>query len=173
MMNNLLTPFHLEKWIEQNKEHLTPPVNNKILYPCKDFIIMVVGGPNKRKDFHVNPTEELFYQIKGNITLQVQHKKKLELIHIKEGEMFLLPKGMPHSPQRFENTVGLVVEKVRNKKQKDTFQWYCPICNNICYQVSEHVSDIELDLPRIFETVYANPLLITCKKESPECKKIQ
>ena len=107
----MLAPFNLQKWINENRELLKPPVNNKCLYKqAGDFIVMIVGGPNARKDYHYNESEELFYQIEGDITVRVQIDGKAVEVEIKEGEMFLLPGKIPHSPIRGENTVGLVIE---------------------------------------------------------------
>jgi len=103
-------PLNLKRWVESNRHLLKPPVGNKVIYEDGDFIIMVVGGPNKRKDYHVDPLEEFFYQLEGDMMLKIiDNGKKVDMI-IKEGEIFLLPKNIPHSPQRFLNTVGLVVE---------------------------------------------------------------
>ena len=109
-----MEPFNLQQWINENRGILKPPVGNKNLYvEAGDFIVMVVGGPNARKDYHFNESEELFYQLEGDITVKIQENGKARDIHIKEGDMFLLPGNVPHSPIRGENTVGLVIEKVR------------------------------------------------------------
>jgi len=107
-------PFNLTKWIEENRDLLKPPVGNKNLYTeAGDYIVMIVGGPNARNDYHYNETEELFYQIEGDINVRIQEDGKAVDIPIKQGEMFLLPANVPHQPQRGENTVGLVIEVKR------------------------------------------------------------
>ena len=95
---------------------------------------MVVGGPNTRKDFHVDEGEEFFYQIEGDMVLNIFKNNKIENIRIKEGNIFLLPPRVPHSPQRFENTVGLVIERKRRDNELDGFQWYCDSCNHLLYE---------------------------------------
>ena len=98
-------PFNLTKWIEDNRDLLKPPVGNKNLYTeAGDYIVMIVGGPNARNDYHYNETEELFYQIEGDINVRIQEDGKAVDIPIKQGEMFLLPSNVPHQPQRGENT---------------------------------------------------------------------
>ena len=116
-------PINLTNWIKENQDLLKPPVCNKVVWEDSDFIIMVVGGPNSRKDYHVDIEEEFFYQIKGDMLLKTMDNGKSRDIHIKEGEIFLLPANTPHSPQRFENSVGLVVEKTRKSDELDGFQW--------------------------------------------------
>ncbi len=158
-------PFNFYKWIEENRDLLKPPVGNKNVYPLsKDYIVMVVGGPNARKDYHFNETEELFFQIEGNVQVKVQRNGKSETITIKEGEMFLLPKRMPHSPIRPANTIGLVIERIREPGHKDGLIWYCDKCNNLLHQTFFHLENIEKDfLPR-FREFYTSEELRTCKK---------
>ena len=107
-------PFNLQKWIKENKNLLKPPVGNKNLYiESEDYIVMIVGGPNARKDYHYNETEELFYQLKGKITVYIQEDGKKKAMKLSEGDMFLLPSKIPHSPSRTEGSVGLVIERKR------------------------------------------------------------
>lgn len=158
-------PFNFKKWIDEHRHLLKPPVMNQVVYKGNDdFIIMVVGGPNKRKDFHYNETEEFFYQLEGDMLLKIVEDGKIVDIPIKEGEIFLLPAGTPHSPRRFENTVGLVVEVTRPKDVQDGFQWYCENCGNKLYEEKMRVDDIVKDLPGVMEKFYANEDLRTCKK---------
>ncbi|MFY7860918.1 MAG: 3-hydroxyanthranilate 3,4-dioxygenase, partial [Chitinophagales bacterium] len=124
-------PFNLHQWIEENRDLLKPPVNNKNLYiESGDYIIMVVGGPNARKDFHFNESEELFYQLEGDIQVNVQLQGKVVEYKIKEGEIFLLPANIPHNPVRGANTVGLVIERKRTVDMSDGLFWYCESCNH-------------------------------------------
>ena len=72
-MQKIAAPFNLQQWIEENRDLLKPPIGNKNLYlESGDYIVMIVGGPNARKDFHFNETEELFYQIEGDVQVNVQ-----------------------------------------------------------------------------------------------------
>ena len=123
-------PFNLNKWIDENRSILKPPIGNKNLYnKAGDFIVMVVAGPNSRKDYHYNESEELFYQIEGNINILTQQNNKLVNIKVNEGDMFLLPAKIPHSPVRPKGSIGLVIEKVRTNKDKDGLIWFCENCN--------------------------------------------
>jgi 3-hydroxyanthranilate 3,4-dioxygenase len=161
----MIAPFNLHKWIDENRDLLKPPVSNKNLYAeAGDFIVMIVGGPNARKDYHFNESEELFFQIEGNITVRIQHEGKAKDIHIKEGDMFLLPSNIPHSPMRGPNTVGLVIERVRKGTDlQDGLMWFCDNCNNKLHEYRFPLDNIERDfLPR-FREFYGSEDHRTCK----------
>lgn len=161
----VIRPFNLHKWIEENRHLLKPPVGNQTMYKdTGDFIVMVVGGPNSRKDFHYNESEELFYQVEGDIVVRIQEDGKIVDIPIKEGEIFLLPGKTPHSPQRGANTVGLVIEKVREGDEIDGFLWFCENCHEKLYEEFLKVTDIVSQLPPVMERFYSDIEKRTCKK---------
>lgn len=158
-------PLNFDKWLKENRDKLKPPVGNKNLYPLgEDFIVMVVAGPNSRKDYHYNETEEWFYQLEGNITVKVQDEGVAKEINLGPGDMFLLPAKMPHSPGRHENSIGLVIERVRKGTNcKDGLMWFCDNCNNKLHETYFPLTNIEKDfLPR-FKEFYASEDLRTCK----------
>lgn len=161
---SLKMPFNLHQWIEDNQDLLKPPVGNKNLYvDAGDFIVMIVGGPNARKDYHYNESEELFYQVKGDINVRVQLDGKAVDIPIKEGEMFLLPAKVPHSPMRGENTVGLVIELVRKGRPlEDGLMWFCDNCNNKLHDTYFPLTNIERDFIPRFKEFYASEEMRTC-----------
>lgn len=165
-MQEIRRPFQLKKWIEDNRNLLKPPVGNKNLYvESGDYVVMIVGGPNARKDYHLNETEELFYQLEGNITVGIQENGKAVDIVIKEGEMFLLPANVPHQPRRGENTVGLVIECKRNHRDMlDGLQWYCEKCNHLLHEYRFVLNNIETDFIPRFKEFYGSPDYRTCKK---------
>lgn len=170
-------PFNLQQWIEENRHLLKPPVGNQSVYKdAGDFIVMVVGGPNSRKDFHFNRSEELFYQLEGDVNVRIQEDGKIVDIPIKQGDMFLLPGNTPHSPQRGANTIGLVIEKKRDSDETDGFMWFCENCDNKLYEEFLNVSDIVAQLPPLMERFYSDVEKRTCKKcgavmEPPALKK--
>jgi 3-hydroxyanthranilate 3,4-dioxygenase len=130
-----------------------------------DFIVMIVGGPNARKDYHYNESEELFYQIEGDITVRIQYEGAAKDIVIKEGEMFLLPGNTPHSPMRGANTVGLVIEKVRKGTDLiDGLMWFCDKCNHLLHETKFPLKDVEVDFLSRFKNYYSSEDLRTCKK---------
>lgn len=157
-------PFNLKKWVEDNRDLLKPPVSNKSLYPeAEDYIVMVVGGPNSRKDYHYNETEELFYQLEGHIKVHIQEDGQKRTFELGPGDMYLHPAKVPHSPERTEGSVGIVVERNRQKLDvKDGLLWYCENCNNKLYEVYFPLADIEQDFLRHFEHFYNSKELRTC-----------
>ena len=157
--------FNLNKWIEENRHLLKPPVANKNLYPeGTDFIVMIVGGPNARKDYHYNESEEWFYQLEGEITVRIQEEGKAVDIHLGPGDMFLCPPNTPHSPIRSEGSIGLVIERVRKGKGLvDGLMWFCDQCNHKLHEYRFELSDIENDFQPRFKEYYANIYYRTCK----------
>lgn len=157
-------PFNLTHWIEENRDLLKPPVGNKNLYKeAGDYIVMIVAGPNARKDYHYNETEELFYQLEGEISVKVQEDGKAVTMKLGPGDMFLCPAKTPHSPIRNEGSIGLVVERIRKgTDMKDGLLWYCDNCNHKLHETYFPLVDIEKDfLPR-FKEFYASEELRTC-----------
>lgn len=125
-MAGLYEPFNFKKWIDENRHLLKPPVGNKVVWKDREFIVMAVGGPNERTDFHVNQGEEFFYQLEGNMTLRVMNQEgKMQDLRIRAGDIYLLPGNTPHSPQREANSVGLVIERRRREGELDGLQWFC------------------------------------------------
>ncbi len=161
-MATIHPPVNFKKWIDENRHLLKPPVGNKVVWKDGEYIIMVVGGPNSRKDYHYNETPEFFYQLEGDMVLKIQEDGKSRDIPIREGEIFLLPAKVPHSPQRVANTVGLVVEYPRPEGVKDGLQWYCESCNHLLHHAPFTLDDIETDMPVIFDSYYGDEELRTC-----------
>ena len=161
---SLFNAFSFKKWIDENRHLLKPPVGNKVIWKDRDFIVMVVGGPNDRTDFHVNQTEEFFYQLEGSMTLKViNEEKKIQDIRITAGDIYLLPKNTPHSPQREAGSIGLVIEYRRQPNQNDGLQWYCEKCQNLLYEEHFELTNIETQFPAVFERYY-NSEHVKCKK---------
>ncbi len=157
-------PFNLNKWIEQNRDLLKPPVGNKNIYKrSNDYIVMVVGGPNARKDYHYNETEELFYQLEGNIEIHIQENGEKKTLELGPGDMYLHPGKVPHSPVRKEGSIGLVIERKRlGEEGKDGLLWFCDNCNNKLYEVYFPLHDIEKDFLKHFKHFYESKKLRTC-----------
>ncbi len=162
-MSSIFAPINLNKWIEDNRHLLKPPVGNKEIYEDGEFIIMVVGGPNSRKDYHYNETPEFFYQIEGDITVKIIDNGTQRDINIKQGEVFLLPGKVPHSPQRGPNTIGLVIEQKRPSTIDDALEWYCEKCGNQLYRETFPLVNIVTELPILMNKFYSDNSLTTCK----------
>ena len=160
-----LRAFNLEGWINENRDKLKPPVGNAQVWEDGEFMVTVVGGPNQRRDYHDDPTEEFFYQLKGDFVLRIIEEpgKPPKDIPIKEGEVFLLPKHVRHSPQRQADTLGLVIEMPRPEGEMDAFEWYCPNCHNLVHRAEVRLKSIVRDLPPIFDEFYGNQEERRCK----------
>ncbi|HWP95001.1 MAG TPA: 3-hydroxyanthranilate 3,4-dioxygenase [Gammaproteobacteria bacterium] len=159
----LPAPLDFRKWIEEHRQLLKPPVANKCIYDG-DFIVMVVGGPNARKDFHVDPGPEFFYQLEGEMVLWTQQEGRRVDIPIRAGEVFLLPPFVPHSPQRMAGGVGLVIERKRLPGEQDGLQWYCEHCNGLLYEEFFPLVNIETQFPPVFDRFFGSLELRTCKQ---------
>lgn len=157
-------PFNLQHWIDEHRHLLKPPVGNQQVFKDnKDFIVMVVGGPNARKDYHVDEGEELFLQIEGDIVVKIIEDGQPVDIHIKAGDMFLLPPNVPHSPRRPAGTVGVVLERYRSAGELDGFQWYCENCGHKLYEEYAEITDIVSQLPPIMNRFWLDEHKRTCQ----------
>lgn len=161
---SITRPFNFKQWIDENRHLLKPPVNNKVVYKDTEFTVMVVGGPNSRKDYHYNESEEFFYQLEGNIKVQVQEDGKPVTVDIKEGDIFLLPPKVPHNPIRFKDTIGLVMERRRRPGEKDGLLWFCEKCNHKLYEEYFELTDITKQFQTIFAKFYNSEELRTCRQ---------
>lgn len=158
----LPNPINLQAWIEEHRHLLKPPVGNKVVHDG-DFIVMVVGGPNQRTDYHWDEGPEWFHQLEGEMVLRIQEDGAVRDIPIRAGESFLLPPRTPHSPQRMPDSVGLVIERKRLAHEDDGLQWYCENCNAKVYEEYFHLEDIETDFPPVFDRFYSSREHRTCK----------
>lgn len=159
-------PFNFNRWIDEHQHLLKPPVGNAQIWQDTDFIVTVVGGPNRRTDYHDDPLEEFFYQLRGNMVLRIREDGKPRDIAIREGEIFLLPPHVRHSPQRPEQgSVGLVIERQRPAGLVDGFEWFCPSCHTRLERVEVQLKSIVKDLPPLFDQFYADEAKRTC----PSC----
>jgi 3-hydroxyanthranilate 3,4-dioxygenase len=158
----LTPPFDLKRWIDEHRHLLKPPVGNKCIVDG-DFIVMVIGGPNARTDYHYDEGAEFFYQLEGEMVLKIQEDGRVRDIPIRAGEIFYLPPRVLHSPQRMPASVGLVIERRRLPNELDGLLWFCEQCNHKLYEEFFHLQNIETDFPRVFERFYSSLDARTCK----------
>ncbi len=159
----MMAPFNLQRWIDEHAHLLRPPVSNQLLFQDTGIVVQVVGGPNQRVDFHDDPVEEFFYQLRGDMVLKLHDRGRIEDVPIREGEVFLIPPHMRHSPQRPRpHSVGLVVEGTRRAEDRDGFEWFCFNCGALVHRVELHLKNIVTDLPPLFAAFYADPAARTC-----------
>ncbi|PSN63457.1 3-hydroxyanthranilate 3,4-dioxygenase [Corynespora cassiicola Philippines] len=164
----LASPLNIPKWISENSHMLQPPINNYCVYN-DDVTVMIVGGPNERTDYHINETAEWFYQYKGDMLLKVVDEGQFRDIHIREGEMFLLPPDTPHNPVRFANTVGIVLEQYRPEGSLDRLRWYCQNCKEQVHEASFHCTDLGTQIKDAVNNFKADKELRTCKNCGTLC----
>ncbi|MCU0330730.1 MAG: 3-hydroxyanthranilate 3,4-dioxygenase [Candidatus Kapabacteria bacterium] len=160
----VVPPINFTAWIEEHRHLLKPPVGNRKVYEDTDFIVMVVGGPNARKDYHYNEGEEFFYQLEGDITVKIIDEGVPKDVHIRQGDIFLLPPRTPHSPQRPADTVGLVIERKRSPEELDAFMWFCETCGTKLYEEFLPLKDIVTQLPPLFARYWSTMEYRTCKQ---------
>jgi len=156
-------PINLQRWIDDNRDLLRPPVGNKCIHDG-EFIIMVVGGPNQRSDYHYDEGPEFFYQLEGEMELKLMLDGTPQDMRIGEGELFYLPPRIPHSPQRFEGTAGLVIERKRQPGENDGLMWFCPSCHHKLHEVYFPLQDIETQFPPIIDEFLGSESLRRCNE---------
>lgn len=160
----LPSPLNLAQWVSEHRHLLKPPVGNKLIWEDTNFMVFAVGGPNARKDFHINHSDEFFYQIEGTVNVRIIENGRPRDVFLRAGEIFLLPGLVPHSPQRPAGTVGLVIERKTAETEPDSLHWYCEGCDGLLYEESFHVTNIATQLQPVFARFYGNIVLRTCKQ---------
>ena len=167
-----MTAFNFEQWIDDHRHLLKPPVGNQQIWKDADLMVTVVGGPNKRTDYHDDPVEEFFYQLKGDMVLKIYDGSEFYDVPIREGEIFLLPAHVRHSPQRpQEGSIGLVIEPARPEGALDAIEWYCFECKTRVHRVEVALPDpsgIVDVLPKIFDAYHEDTEARTC----PNCSTV-
>ena len=163
-MTPINLPFNLEAWIEEHRDDFEPPVSNKVVWHDSDFIFMVIRGPNARNDFHIDPLDEIFMQLEGDIRVDIvdsegQHRQR----RVGAGDVMLIPANTPHSPHRPEGSWGLVIERPRADDEFDSLRWYCDCCGHVLHEVTFHVRDIETELAAALEAFNDRIDLRTCE----------
>jgi 3-hydroxyanthranilate 3,4-dioxygenase len=160
-----IRPFNFQRWLADNAPLLKPPVANKLVFENTGMVVQVIGGPNRRTDFHDDPAEEFFYQLKGDMVLMIVEAGRIVDVPIREGEVFLAPAHLRHSPQRpIAGSLGLVVESARHTGDRDGFEWYCFACGGLVHRVEIALTDIVKDLPPLFDAFYADRRARTCPR---------
>jgi 3-hydroxyanthranilate 3,4-dioxygenase len=156
-----LKPVKLEDWIAENPDGFRKPVSNQLVWENGDFIAFVSAG-NSRNDFHINPGDEIFVQVKGDVRVDLQVDGERVINELREGEVLLVPAGVPHAPRRPEGTFGFVVERVRRPGELDAFAWHCENCNNQLHRVEFQLEDIIEQFAQCLRDIDADEAARTC-----------
>ena len=164
-MTMLFSPTDLKRWIEENRHLFRPPFKtNRVLAHYREFIVLILSGPNARLDFHIEPGEEFFYQIHGDIELHIKPEgERRQVVRIREGEIFLCPGGLAHSPRRCEGSWGLVMERKRKPDEEEGFLWFCEKCDEQVLSRTMTQGDIASQVTKIYQDFNADPALRRCK----------
>ena len=164
-MANFFSSTDLKRWIEENRHLFQPPFRtNRVIAHHQDFIVMMLNGPNARLDFHLEPGEEFFYQVHGDIELHLKpENERRQVVKIHEGEIFLCPGGLPHSPRRGEGTWGLVIERKRKADEDESFLWFCEKCDEPVLSRTVTQGDVASQVRKIYQGFNADPALRRCK----------
>lgn len=160
-------PKNLMNWVNDHKDRLSPPVCNAAIFPDGNYIINMVGGGNQRTDFHDNPTEEIFYQLRGTAHLVIWDRGQFERIELKEGDIFLQPPHLIHSPQRPDpQGLCLLIELPRPQGKRDALLWYCAHCATEVWRAEKQLESLVDDLPIVYQQFYAIP---EAERVCPNC----
>jgi 3-hydroxyanthranilate 3,4-dioxygenase len=157
-------PFMLFEWLKENKHKLKPPTAGHTIFFERDFMVTVLGQ-NSRTDYHLNPYEEFFFTLEGEMTLRIQYKGAPHDIRIPAGGLYVLPAGVPHAPMRPAGSIGIILEKIRKTSDPlDQHRWYCEKCNNVLWNKFVYIEVVERDMPPVFDEYYSNPEHQHCKR---------
>ncbi|XP_060042925.1 3-hydroxyanthranilate 3,4-dioxygenase isoform X4 [Erinaceus europaeus] len=162
-----MQPVRVRVWVEENRAFFLPPVCNKLLHQ-EQLKVMFVGGPNTRKDYHIEEGEEVFYQLQGDMILRVLERGRHRDVVIRQGEVFLLPAGIPHSPQRFANTVGLVIERRRLPSELDGLRFYVENTTDVLFEKWFYCEDLGTQLAPIIQEWVPPPSSLHLQRPGPQ-----
>jgi 3-hydroxyanthranilate 3,4-dioxygenase len=155
-----LQGFNLHRWIDENRGNWG---QRRVIWEDSDFIAFVTRGPNRRKDFHINPGDEIFYQLEGELKLHYLKDGQHELAVLQAGDLLLLPRRVPHSPRRAAGSWTFVVEKKRSAGEMDCFIWPCEKCGNRLYETEVRFDDPSNAVADATQRIQSTPALATCK----------
>jgi 3-hydroxyanthranilate 3,4-dioxygenase len=162
----MVAPIDVKRWIDENGSLFDPPYRtNQVLGHYDEFVVMMLHGPNARLDFHREAGEEFFHQIRGDIELHLKPDDgPRQVVKIREGEIFLCPGGLAHSPRRPEGSWGLVIERRRKADEQEEFIWYCERCDGLVLTRSVAPADVAAQVVKIYQVFNADAALRTCSK---------
>lgn len=137
-----------------------------ILWQAPDTVAFVARGREHRSEFHVDPSDEVMYMIRGDMDLHYLTPEGDEKVAvIREGEVIYCPAGTPHSPRFAPNAFALILERKRRPEERDRFLWFCERCHAQLYESVRQVSDYREDpVSRVYEEFYSTEAHRTCAK---------
>ena len=142
------------------------PTPVRILWQEEESLAFVARGRKHRSEFHIDPSDEVMYMLKGDMELHyVTAEGERKVAVIREGEIIHCPAGIPHSPRFSPDAFVLVLERKRRTGEQDRFLWFCEQCDGPLYETSRRVSDYHEDpVSRAYEEFYSVEGRRTCSR---------
>jgi 3-hydroxyanthranilate 3,4-dioxygenase len=136
-----------------------------VLWQQTESLVFIARGREYRSEFHINPSDETMYMIKGEMHLHYRTPEgKEQIAVIREGSLIYTPAGVPHSPRFPPDAFALISERKRRDGEIDRFQWYCPKCDTLLHEESFVVRDYADDpVSKAYQKFFGNESLRTCK----------
>jgi 3-hydroxyanthranilate 3,4-dioxygenase len=136
------------------------------LWLTPESLAFVARGREYRSEFHLNPSYEVQYSLKGDLNLHYRTPDGVEKISkVPEGSCLFQPPMVPHSPRFAPDSFQLVIERARVAGEIDRFHWYCPSCDNFLHEETYTVDDYKADpVSRAYDNFYKSEEFRTCKK---------
>lgn len=157
-------PFNLNRWIATRMAGDQGTVGNKEVFRQSDFIFQIIKGPNRRNDYHMDPYDEIFYQLEGTAFVVYRDAEDREQVAtLRAGDVLLIAAFTPHSPRRPPDSIGLVVERPRAAHELDGLRWYCEGCGRRLEDLWLPCQDIEVQLKQALDAFNTDLARRTCK----------
>jgi 3-hydroxyanthranilate 3,4-dioxygenase len=137
-----------------------------VLWQHDDCLAFVARGREYRSEFHINPSDETMYMIKGEMRLHYRTPEGKEAVAvIAEGAMIYTPAGTPHSPRFPPDAFALISERKRRPGEIDKFHWYCPKCDTLLREQQFIVDDYAKDpVSKAYRQFFESLEFRTCKQ---------
>ncbi len=136
-----------------------------VLWQHTDTLVFVARGREYRSEFHINPSDETMYMIRGEMRLHYRTAEgKEEIAVIPEGSVIYTPAGTPHSPRFPPDAFALISERKRRDGEVDRFHWYCPKCDALLHEETFNVRDYAEDpVSKAYQHFFGSEDFRTCK----------
>ncbi len=137
-----------------------------VMWQEEGSLAFVARGREYRSEFHIDPSDEVMYMIKGEMNLHFRSPDGAEDISVlKEGEAIFTAAGIPHSPRFPPDAFLLVLERKRREGEIDRFHWFCPECDAFLHEETFIVNDYRLDpVSKAYQNFFDSEEFRTCSE---------